>query len=76
MLHSTNSTIWFPTLVLQQGASIVPHEVVEQNAKKSSHLDIWILGAFKSSPSEGIKALMGLIPIKYHLQKLAEQSLI
>ena len=37
---------------------------------------IWILGAFKSSPLEGIKALVGLIPIKYHLQKLAKQSLI
>ena len=37
---------------------------------------IWILGTFKTSPSEGIKALAGLIPIKYHLQKLAERSLI
>jgi len=33
---------------------------------------IWILGAFKISPSEEIEALAGLIPIKYHLQKLAE----
>ena len=39
MLHSPNSTIWFLTLVLQQGAFIIPHEVVEQNAKKSCHLD-------------------------------------
>ena len=37
---------------------------------------IWILGAFKTSPLEGIKALVGLIPIKFHLQKLAERSLI
>ena len=28
---------------------------------------IWILGAFKTSPSEGIKALAGIIPIKFHL---------
>jgi len=33
---------------------------------------IWILGVFKTSPSEGIEALVGLIPIKYHLQKLAK----
>ena len=37
---------------------------------------IWILGTFKTSPLEGIEALAGLIPIKYHLQKLAERSLI
>jgi len=28
---------------------------------------IWILGAFKTSPSYGIKAIAGLIPIKLHL---------
>ena len=37
---------------------------------------IWILGAFKTSPSEGIEALVGLIPIKFHLQKIARRSLI
>ena len=37
---------------------------------------IWILGAFKTFLLEGIEALAGLIPIKYHFQKLAEQSLI
>ena len=37
---------------------------------------IWILGAFKTSPSEGIEVIMGIIPIKFHLQKLAERSLI
>ena len=37
---------------------------------------IWILGAFKMSPSEGIEALAGLIPVKYYLQKLAKHSLI
>ena len=35
---------------------------------------IWILGAFKTSPSYGIKAIVGLIPIKLHLQKLGGQS--
>ena len=37
---------------------------------------IWILGAFKTSPTEGIKAITGLIPIKFHLQKIAKRSLI
>ena len=37
---------------------------------------IWILGAFKTSLSEGIKAIAGIIPIKFHLQKLAKYSLI
>jgi len=37
---------------------------------------IWILGAFKISLSEGIKAIAGIIPIKFHLQKLTERSLI
>ena len=37
---------------------------------------IWILEAFKTFPLEGIEALAGLILIKYHLQKLAERSLI
>ena len=37
---------------------------------------IWILGAFKTSPSEGIEALTGLVPIKFHLQKIARRSLI
>ena len=37
---------------------------------------IWILGAFKTSPLEGIEALAGLIPIKFHLQKITRRSLI
>ena len=39
MLHPPNSTIWIPTLVLQQGTFVIPYEVVEQNAKKSGYLD-------------------------------------
>ena len=35
---------------------------------------IWILGAFKTSPSFGVEAIAGLIPIKLHLQKLGERS--
>jgi len=36
----------------------------------------WILGAFKMSPLEGIKALAGLMPIRFHLQKVSKRSLI
>jgi len=36
----------------------------------------WILGAFKTSPSEGIEALAGLMPIRFHLQKISKRSLI
>ena len=37
---------------------------------------IWILGAFITLPSEGIKAIAGVIPIKFHLQKIARRSQI
>ena len=37
---------------------------------------IWILGAFKTSPLEGLEALAGLIPVKSHLQKIAKRSQI
>ena len=36
----------------------------------------WILGAFKTSPLEGIEALAGLMPIRLHLQKISKRSLI
>ena len=35
---------------------------------------IWILGAFKTSLLEGIEAIAGIIPIKYHIQKIAKKS--
>ena len=34
---------------------------------------IWILGAFCTLPSFGIKAIVGLIPIHLHLQKLSSK---
>jgi len=34
----------------------------------------WILGAFKTTPLFGIKAIAGLISIKLHLQKLGRRS--
>jgi len=37
---------------------------------------IWILGAFKTSPSAEIEAITGIIPIKFHLQKITKRSQI
>ena len=37
---------------------------------------IWILGAFKKFSSEGIKAIAGIISIRFYLQKLARRSQI
>ena len=37
---------------------------------------VWILGAFKTSPAEGIKAIASIIPIRFHLQKNARRSQI
>jgi len=37
---------------------------------------IWILGAFKTSPLEGIEAMVGIIPMRFHIQKLAKRSQI
>ena len=37
---------------------------------------IWILGAFKTSLLEGIEAIAGIIPIRFHLQKIARRLLI
>ena len=34
---------------------------------------IWILGAFKTSPSMSIKAIAGIILIKFHLQKITRR---
>jgi len=42
--------------------------------KMQRHAAIWILGAFKTFPSYGIEAIVGLIPIKLHLQKLGGRS--
>ena len=36
---------------------------------------LWILGAFRTSPTGGIEALAGLIPIHLHLKKLVKRLL-
>ena len=35
---------------------------------------LWILGVFRTSPTRGIEALAGLIPIHLHLKKLVKRS--
>ena len=42
--------------------------------KMQRRATIWILGAFKTSPIEEIEAIAGIIPIKFHLQKLTKRS--
>ena len=37
---------------------------------------IWILGAFKTSPLQGIEAIAGIIPIRFYLHKITKRSLI
>ena len=37
---------------------------------------IWILGVFKTSLSEGIEAIAGIIPIRFHFQKITRRSQI
>jgi len=44
--------------------------------KMQRRATIWILGAFKTSPSTGIEAIAGIIPIKFHLQKIIKRSQI
>ena len=40
MLHSSDSLIQIPVVVLQQSSNILPHENPQQDAKKSHHLDL------------------------------------
>jgi len=48
-----------------------PLKVLEKMQRRAV---IWILGVFKIFLSEGIEAIVGLIPIKLHLQKLGGRS--
>ena len=38
--------------------------------KMQRRATLWILGAFKTSPTDGLEAITGIILIKFHLQKL------
>ena len=47
---------------------------IEIPGKMQRRAAIWILGAFKMSPTEGLKAIVGLISIKLYLYKLTSKS--
>ena len=42
--------------------------------KMQKRATIWILGVFRTFPTEGLEAIAGLIPIKLHLHKLTSRS--
>ena len=71
MLCSIYSSIWVPTIVLQQSSPLIPFEDTGENAKKSRYLDS---RGIQNIPTGGIEAIAGLIPIKFHLHKLASRS--
>ena len=48
-----------------------PMKILEKMQRRAA---IWILGAFKMSPMEGLEAIAGLIPIKSYLHKLTGRS--
>ena len=73
MLRSPYCTIWFSTLVLQQSSPLYHMKILGKMQRRAA---IWILGASKTSPTKGIKAIAGIIPIKFHLQKLTRRSQI
>ena len=51
-----------------KGAPIVKN--ITELKKMQQRAALWITGAFRTSPSEGIKAIAGLTPITLHLRKL------
>jgi len=71
VLCCTNRNLWFLSLVLcwstYQGTSFS----LGNHATQGCPLD---LGAFYTSPTGGIEALAGLIPIHLHFKKLVKQS--
>ena len=73
VLRPSNCLVWFSAVVLQQSPTIVSNEILNKMQRRAA---IWILGAFKTSPMEGIEALVGLISIRFHLQKITKRSLI
>ena len=55
-------------------ASLLYHmKILDKMQRRAA---IWILEAFKTSPSEGIEAITGIIPIRFHLQKITRRSQI
>jgi len=51
-----------------KGAPIIKN--ITELKKMQQRAALWITGAFRMSPSEGVEAIAGLIPINLHLKKL------
>jgi len=51
-----------------KGAPIVKN--INELKKMQQRAALWITGAFRTSPSKGIEAIVGLIPITLYLRKL------
>ena len=47
---------------------------IKTPGKMQRRAAIWILGAFRTSPTDSLEAIASLIPIKFHLQKLTSRS--
>ena len=58
-------------MVLQQSPLSYPMKILGKMQRRAT---IWILGAFKMSSTEELKAIAGLISIKLHLYKLTSRS--
>jgi len=51
-----------------KGAPIIKN--IKELKKMQRRAALWITGAFRTSPSEGVEVIAGLIPINLHLKKL------
>ena len=59
--------LWF----YNKASLLYPMKILGKMQRRAT---IWILGAFKMLPIEGLEAITGLIPIKSHLHKLMGRS--
>lgn len=66
-IHSPHYTLWLPTVVFN-GAPVIKN--LKELSKIQRRAALWITGAFHTSPTEGVKAIAGLIPIFLYLRKL------
>jgi len=51
-----------------KGALIVKN--INKLKKMQHKVALWITGTFRTSPTDGIEAIVGLIPITLHMRKL------
>jgi hypothetical protein len=50
--------------------------VLQQLTSMQRKAALWIVGAFRTSPTGGVEALAGLIPIRLHLEKLSKRAVL